>query len=42
MSGESTRILVLFDDGELDGEILVTVLTQSGVDLDLVLPLIAP
>ena len=41
-SGESTRILVLFDDGELDGEILVTVLTQSGVDLDLVLPLIAP
>lgn len=41
-AGASTRMLVVFDDGALDGEVLVTVLTESGVDLDLVLPLIAP
>jgi hypothetical protein len=35
-------MLVVFDDGALDGEVLVTVLTESGVDLDLALPLIAP
>lgn len=41
-AGASTRMLVVFADGALDGEVLVTVLTESGVDLNLVLPLIAP
>ncbi|MGA1568037.1 MAG: hypothetical protein ACO38K_00115 [Ilumatobacteraceae bacterium] len=41
-AGASSRMLVVFDDGALDGEVLVTVLTESGVDLDLALPLIAP
>ena len=41
-AGESTRLLLVFDDASLDGEVLVTVVTQSGVDLGLVLPLIAP
>lgn len=41
-AGASTRLLLVFDDASLDGEVLVTVVTASGVDLDLVLPLIAP
>lgn len=41
-AGASTRILVVFGDGALDGEVLITVVTDAGVDLDLVLPLIAP
>ena len=41
-AGASTRLLVVFDDGELDGEILLTVLTDSGLDIGLVLSLIAP
>ena len=41
-AGASTRLLLVFDDASLDGDVLVTVVTASGVDLDLVLPLIAP
>lgn len=41
-AGASTRLLLVFDDASLDGEVLVTVVTASGVDLDLALPLIAP